>query len=94
MEVGPQSAGAMPGPACYDQGGTEPTVTDADLLLGLYNPENYLGGEMLLDADLSRDVINEKIAGPLGIDPLEAAWRIRRLVDAPHGARKFTTRSP
>ncbi len=85
MEVGPQSAGAMPGPACYDQGGQEPTVTDADLLLGLYNPENYLGGEMLLDVDLARDVISEKIAGPLGIDPLEAAWRIRRLVDARMG---------
>ena len=47
LEVGPQSAGSMPGPACYDQGGTEPTVTDADLVLGYLNPENYLGGKML-----------------------------------------------
>ncbi|MDP6734137.1 MAG: hydantoinase/oxoprolinase family protein [Gammaproteobacteria bacterium] len=85
MEVGPQSAGAMPGPAGYDQGGQDPTVTDADLVLGLYNPENYLGGEMLLDVDLACDVISEKIAGPLGIDPFEAAYRIRRLVDARMG---------
>ncbi len=89
MEVGPQSAGAMPGPACYDQGGQDPTVTDADLLLGLYNPENYLGGEMLLDIDLARDVIADKIAGPLGIDPIEAACRIRRLVDARMGQEVF-----
>jgi N-methylhydantoinase A len=89
MEVGPQSAGAMPGPACYDQGGQEPTVSDADLLLGFYNQENYLGGEMLLDVDLARDVITEKIAGPLGIDPLEAAYRIRRLVDARMGQEVF-----
>ncbi len=89
MEVGPRSAGAMPGPACYDQGGQEPTVTDADLLLGIYNPENYLGGEMLLDIDLARDVIAEKIAGPLGIEPVEAAYRIRRLVDARMGQEVF-----
>lgn len=89
MEVGPQSAGAMPGPVCYDQGGENPTVTDADLLLGFYNPENYLGGEMLLDVDLARDVISDKIAGPLGIDPVEAAYRIRRLVDARMGQEVF-----
>lgn len=57
LEVGPQSAGSMPGPACYDLGGNEPTVTDADLVLGYLNPENYLGGEMLLDEDLSVGVI-------------------------------------
>ena len=60
MEVGPQSAGSMPGPACYDQGGREPTVTDADLLLGYLNPENYLGGNMLLDPDLSREAIPKR----------------------------------
>ncbi len=89
MEVGPQSAGSMPGPACYDQGGTEPTVTDADLLLGYINPENYLGGDMLLDPDLSRDAIKEKIADPLGIDPVEAAVRIRQVVDARMGQEVF-----
>lgn len=89
LEVGPQSAGSMPGPACYDQGGREPTVTDADLVLGLYNPENYLGGEMLLDVDLARKVIEEKVARPLGISIEEAAWRIRRLVDARMGQEVF-----
>jgi N-methylhydantoinase A len=89
LEIGPQSAGSMPGPVCYDQGGTEPTVTDADLVLGLYNPENYLGGEMLLDVDLARKAIKEKIADPLGIDVMEAAYRIRRLVDARMGQEVF-----
>ncbi len=89
MEVGPQSAGSMPGPACYDQGGREPTVTDADLLLGYLNPENYLGGNMLLDPDLSREAIREKIADPLGIDPVEAAVRIRQVVDARMGQEVF-----
>lgn len=89
LEVGPQSAGSLPGPACYDQGGTEPTVTDADLVLGYYNPENYLGGTMSLDPDLSRRTIEEKIARPLGIDVYEAAHRIRRLVDARMGQEVF-----
>ena len=89
LEIGPQSAGSMPGPACYDQGGKEPTVTDADLVLGLYNPENYLGGEMPLDVDLARATISERIAGPLGIGVLEAAYRIRRLVDARMGQEVF-----
>ncbi|MFC7050018.1 hydantoinase/oxoprolinase family protein [Emcibacter nanhaiensis] len=89
LEIGPQSAGSMPGPVCYDQGGTEPTVTDADLVLGLYNPDNYLGGEMFLDVDLAREAIQEKIAGPLGISVEEAAWRIRTLVDARMGQEVF-----
>ncbi len=89
LEVGPQSAGSMPGPACYDQGGTLPTVTDADLLLGYYNPDNYLGGDMLLDVDISREVIEEHIAAPLGIDAMEAAYRIRRVVDARMGQEVF-----
>lgn len=89
LEVGPQSAGSMPGPACYDQGGTEPTVTDADLVLGYLNPDNYLGGDMLLDAEASHRVIEEKIARPLGLSVLEAAWRIRRLVDARMGQEVF-----
>lgn len=89
LEVGPQSAGSMPGPACYDQGGTEPTVTDADLILGYLNPENYLGGKMLLDPDLSARAIEQKIAKPLGIDIIEAASRIRRIIDARMGQEVF-----
>lgn len=89
LEVGPHSAGSMPGPACYDKGGTQPTVTDADLVLGYLNPENYLGGEMFLDADQARSVIEDKIARPLGIDVIEAAYRIRRLVDARMGQEVF-----
>ena len=89
LEVGPQSAGSMPGPACYDLGGTEPTVTDADLVLGYLNPENYLGGEMLLDEDLSREAIMTRIADPLGIDVVEAARRIRTVVDARMGQAVF-----
>jgi len=89
LEVGPQSAGSMPGPACYDQGGAEPTVTDADLVLGYLNPDNYLGGDMPLDAEASERVIAEKVAKPLGISTVEAAWRIRRLVDARMGQEVF-----
>ena len=89
LEVGPQSAGSMPGPACYDQGGTEPTVTDADLVLGYLNPDNYLGGEMLLDPDLSSQVIEEKIGKPLGIGAVECAYRIRRIVDGRMGQEVF-----
>lgn len=89
LEVGPQSAGSVPGPACYDQGGTLPTVTDADLVLGYLNPDNYLGGQMQVDPDAAHDAIKAKIAQPLGISVLEAAWRIRRLVDARMGQEMF-----
>ncbi|WP_300465371.1 hydantoinase/oxoprolinase family protein [Desulfobacula sp.] len=89
LEVGPHSAGSMPGPACYDQGGTLPTVTDADMVLGYLNPDNYLGGKMLLDPDLSHQAIKEHIADPLGIDTIEAAIRIRKIVDARMGQEVF-----
>ncbi|RIK95353.1 MAG: acetophenone carboxylase [Proteobacteria bacterium] len=89
LQVGPRSSGSMPGPACYNQGGEEPTVTDADLVLGFYNPDNYLGGKMSLDPELATDVIKEKIARPLDITVAEAAWRIRRLVDAQMGQEAF-----
>jgi N-methylhydantoinase A len=89
LEVGPQSAGSMPGPACYDQGGTKPTVTDADMVLGYLNPDNYLGGKMLLDPDLSYQAIKKHIADPLGIDTIEAAVRIRQIVDAKMGQEVF-----
>jgi len=90
LEVGPRSAGSMPGPACYDQGGDQPTVTDADMVLGYINPDNYLGGAMLLDPDASHAVIEEKIAKPLGVSTIEAAWRIRRIVDARMGQEVFS----
>ncbi len=89
LNVGPLSAGSMPGPACYDQGGEEPTVTDADLVLGYLDPDNYLGGEMLLAPELSEEVIRKKIADPLGLDTAEAAARIRALVDANMGQEAF-----
>jgi N-methylhydantoinase A/acetophenone carboxylase len=89
IEVGPQSAGSMPGPACYNQGGKEATVTDADLVLGYINPDNYLGGKIFLDKTLSEETIKEKIAGPLGIDVVDAAVRIKRIVDAHMGQEIF-----
>ncbi len=85
LEVGPMSARAMPGPAAYDLGGTEPTVTDADIVLGYLNPEYYLGGNMQLNYDLAYQAIREKIAEPLGIDVVTAAARIRKIVDARMG---------
>ena len=81
LHVGPQSAGAFPGPACYGKGGTEPTSTDADLLLGYLNPEYFLGGEMPVDVELARIAIKEKIADPLGMDVIEAAKAIRKIID-------------
>jgi N-methylhydantoinase A/acetophenone carboxylase len=79
----------MPGPACYDQGGKKPTVTDADLVLGYLNPDNYLGGKMLLDLELSQQAIKNYIADPLGIDIIEAAMQIKQIVDARMGQEVF-----
>lgn len=76
LRVGPQSAGAVPGPACYGRGGTEPTVTDANVVLGYVRPETFLGGQMHLDAQAAHDAIGKKIAGPLGFDVIEAASSI------------------
>ena len=66
LNVGPRSAGSMPGPACYGRGGAEPAVTDANLVLGRLDPGNFLGGEMRLDAGKAREVLDRRIAGPLG----------------------------
>jgi len=66
LHVGPQSAGSMPGPVCYGRGGTEPTITDANLVLGRLNPANFLGGEMQLDIGAARRSVAERIATPLG----------------------------
>ena len=66
LHVGPQSAGSMPGPVCYGRGGTEPTITDANLVLGRLNPGNFLGGEMQLDLNAAKRAVAERIAAPLG----------------------------
>ena len=81
LVVGPASAGAMPGPAAYDLGGTDPTVTDADLVLGYLNPDFFAGGRRRLNRERAARVIQERIARPLGIDVIEAAARIRRTVE-------------
>lgn len=81
LEVGPQSAGAVPGPVCYGQGGTEPTVTDADIVLGILDPDYFLGGAIELDADGAYRAIEEKIAKPLGISVLEGAAAIKTITD-------------
>lgn len=81
LTVGPRSAGSMPGPACYDLGGTEPTVTDADVVLGYINPDSYYGGRMPLSKARAEKAIHDKVAVPLGIETIEAAALIRRVVD-------------
>jgi len=81
VSVGPRSAGSMPGPVCYDLGGTEPTVTDADVVLGYINPDTYHGGQMPLKKAKAERVIKQKIADPLGISVQEAAGAIRTLID-------------
>jgi N-methylhydantoinase A/acetophenone carboxylase len=84
LEVGPRSAGSNPGPACYDLGGTEPTVTDADVVLGYINPDYFLGGKMKLSKDKAVQAV-DRIAGPLGLTPVEAASNIRTIVDGNMG---------
>ncbi|HEY6259620.1 MAG TPA: hydantoinase/oxoprolinase family protein [Xanthobacteraceae bacterium] len=81
LNVGPQSAGADPGPACYRRGGTRPTVTDADLVCGYLNPEYFLGGAQVLDIRAAREALTTHIAEPLKMDLLEAAAGIQRIVD-------------
>jgi len=81
VQVGPRSAGSMPGPACFSLGGTDPTVTDADVVLGYINPEYYYGGRMRLDKNRSIQAIREKIAKPLGVGIEEAASIIRKIVN-------------
>src|SRR5205807_822540 len=76
LRVGPQSAGADPGPVCYGGGGTRPTVTDANLVLGRLNPDYFLGGGVVLDLEAARAAIEEHCARTLGLDLLEAAHGI------------------
>jgi N-methylhydantoinase A len=74
LQIGPQSAGAAPGPVCYDRGGTEPTLTDANVVLGYMNPDHLVGGAVKLDAGKARSVIETRIAQALGMSTAEAAW--------------------
>ena len=93
LRVGPQSAGSMPGPVCYGRGGTEPTVTDANLILGRLDPDNFLGGEMKLGLEDARRAMEEKVAGPLGMDVLHAADGILRIAvtTMSHAVKAVTT---
>lgn len=79
LRVGPQSAGSMPGPACYGRGGQDPTVTDANLVLGRLDAEHFLGGEMALDVEAARRAIKERVADPLKLDVDQAAEGIIRI---------------
>lgn len=85
LEVGPESAGSMPGPVAYNQGGSEPTVTDADVVLGYINADYFHGGAIKLDRMRAERVIRRKIAEPLGMSAEEAALMIRRVVDGNMG---------
>src|SRR5699024_3024548 len=80
LKVGPQSAGAIPGPACYQRGGQQPTVTDANLLLGRINPVSLLGGRMDVDQSLTERAIQNKVTKETGLDSIEAAQGIIEIV--------------
>src|SRR5574341_400671 len=81
LQVGPESAGADPGPICYGLGGKQPTVTDADLLLGYLDAGYFLGGAMKLDAEAARRGLEERVARPLGVSFIQAVWGIHDLIN-------------
>ena len=81
LKVGPDSASADPGPACYGQGGHQPTVTDADAVLGYLNPDFFLGGRMQLDIESAKNAIKATIADPMGLNITDAAYGIYRVVN-------------
>jgi N-methylhydantoinase A len=81
LSVGPQSAGADPGPVCYGRGGENPTVTDADIVCGFLNPDYFLGGTQKLDAEAARAALEDRIAKPMRMTVTEAAAGVRRIVD-------------
>ena len=81
LQVGPESAGAQPGPACYGRGGTRATVTDANLVLGYINPTSLLGGALQMDREAAVSSIREHVAEPLGLSVEEAAWGIYTIVN-------------
>ena len=98
LQIGPQSAGASPGPVCYDIGGTEPTLTDANVVLGYLNPEHLVGGAVKLNAAKSHSVLDKRIARPLWMSLEAAAWgayliaasnmiRLDEWADAPLGVQ-------
>ncbi len=89
--IGPESAGADPGPACYGKGGQSPTVTDADVVLGYIPVDNFLGGEVKLDLELAKKVIQKQIGDHLGCDAVEAAYAMRFLVDGMMAEETFLT---
>jgi N-methylhydantoinase A len=93
LHVGPESAGAQPGPVCYGQGGTEPTITDANLILGRLGADRFLGGEMQLDLEGAKRVLEERVAKPLGLDLIQAADGILRIATTKmsHMVRWVTT---
>jgi N-methylhydantoinase A/oxoprolinase/acetone carboxylase beta subunit len=82
LRVGPRSAGAEPGPACYGRGGEEPAVTDASVVLGYVDPAYFAGGTLPLEPALARHAVTEKIAGPMGLNPEAAAAGIHRIANA------------
>ena len=85
LRVGPQSSGAFPGPACYNLGGQDATVTDADVLLGYLNPQHLLAGDFPIDAELARRAISDNVAAPLNLSDVEAAHGIHLLVNSNMG---------
>ena len=82
LRVGPQSAGSSPGPVCYDKGGVEPTVTDADVIMGRIDPDYFLGGTITLNKEKAEKAMKEKIADPLGMTVLEAAEAVCTIIDS------------
>jgi N-methylhydantoinase A len=93
LRVGPRSAGSMPGPVCYGRGGEEPTVTDANLILGRLDEHNFLGGEMPLFLERAREAMENKVAKPLGLDATRAADGILRIAvtQMSHAVKAVTT---
>jgi N-methylhydantoinase A/oxoprolinase/acetone carboxylase beta subunit len=89
LTVGPESAGSHPGPACYNQGGDAPTVTDADVVLGYLNPDTFHGGRLPLDRELARQAIADKVAKPLGVAVEEAALLAKRVIDGTMGGEIY-----
>jgi len=94
LRMGPESAGAAPGPACYGRGGERPTCTDADLVLGYLDPAFFAGGRMLLDVERARKAIQQQLAEPLGLDVEQAAAGMYRVINAnmAHGVRQVTVK--
>lgn len=82
LRVGPESASSTPGPACYGLGGTAPTVTDANVVLGIIDPQTRLGGELHIRENLAREAVEERVARPLGWDAVDAAWGIYQVITA------------